>query len=55
MVERRKKNAIVGGVAAGLGALALGAAGPVAWAAAAVGAAAAYDSEPDPQKGKRRW
>ncbi len=50
----RKKNALVLGGSAAVGAVLLGVAGPAALFVAGVGAAIGHDLEPDPQKGKRR-
>ncbi len=50
----RRRNAVVGAGVGGMGALALGASGPVGLAVAGIGALIGGSKEPDPQKGKRR-
>jgi hypothetical protein len=50
----REDNALTAAVIGGGAALAVGIAGPLAWAAAAVAAVIGHSAEPDKQKGKRR-
>jgi len=52
--RRRLRNAATYGTAAGLGALLLGATGPVGWVIASVAALLGHEAEPDPQRGMRR-